>query len=200
MLRSIICLPLLFACEKDCPTQAPCPKVDPPVAIALADAASGAAPAGARLDQLKQFVRLGYGDEPQHGLEVRSLQFRTEAVSTKELQELVRLVPSYNAFNGPAIAKGLEALRGKVMYWEFGREASPVLYVYLPYWLKQQEINCPDERCSEGSWGEVANDRQLTSGELAALVTLLKTTFTTLQADEIDVDNISDHVYRIWWD
>lgn len=192
MLRAIALLPLLFACEKECPTQVPCPKVAEPVMVA--DAMGRAAPSSDRVEQLKQFVRLGYGDS--HDLEFRVLDFRTEEISTTDMQAILPLVPSYNAFDGNAIAKGIEPLRGQVMGWQFGREGSPAIYVHLPYWLKQQEGNCtPTEGCKD-----LPNDRRLTDAEFKALVAQVKSTFTALHADEIGVDTISDHIYRIWWD
>ncbi len=175
---------------------APCPKEATPVAAATVDAA--AANAGdARFEQLRQFVRLGYGD--LHDLEVRSLDFQTEEVSTAELQELVKLVPDYNAFNGAAIAKGLEELRGEIMHFSFGREGSPVIYVDLAYWLGQQEKACPGQRCADG-WGKPKDDRRLTAAEHAAIVARVKAVFTRLHADEIDVQEQDDHRIRVWWD
>ena len=75
--------------------------------------------------------------------------------------------------------------------------AGEIIYVELPYWLKQQEKNCPDQRCGEGAWGEVENDRRLTPDEHAALVARVKDVFTGVSADRVTV---SDHRVRVWWD
>ena len=191
---------LTAACyrEESVPATKPPPCAKEHVAVVTADAGAAVAVSGdARLDQLRQFVRFGYGD--LHDLEVRSLDFHTEELSTAELQELVKLVPDYNAFNGAAIAKGLDELRGEIMHFTFGREGSPVIYVDLAFWLGQQEKACPGQRCAEG-WGKPKDDRRLTAAEHAAIVTRVKSVFTRLHADEIDVDEQNDHRIRVWWD
>ncbi len=130
---------LSAACTQECPKlQPPDPCKDPVVAM-VADAAPTATSSPQR-DTL-EFVRLGYGDS--HDLHVRSLEFRTECLSTSLMQQALRLVPEYNAFEGPKIADGIEKLRGEIMCWQFGREGSPVIYMQLPYWLSQAEKACP---------------------------------------------------------
>ena len=50
-----------------------------------------------------------------------------------------RQVPTYNDFKGSSVAAAIRELHGKglIMNAEFGREASPVLYVEPPYWTGQ---------------------------------------------------------------
>ncbi len=150
-----------------------------------------------RRDQALAFVKLGYGDE--HG-GFGSLNFRTEALNTEVTKAAVMIVEQYNAFEGVKVAEALEQLRGDITYYEFGREASPVLYVHLPYWTSQQERSCPANHCREGSWGDDTGSRKLEPREHAALLQRARTAFQAAQADAIDPVMENDHVLRIWWD
>src|SRR4249919_470995 len=92
-----------------------------------------------RLEQLTQFIRLGYADVFDDEFEFRSLHFQTDELTTEEAQHALKMVKSYNAFNGPKTAKSIEEFKGRVSDWRFGREGDPVLYVRLPYTTNQAE-------------------------------------------------------------
>ncbi len=155
-------------------------------------------PPPTRREQALAFVKLGFGDEL--GGEFRSLDFRTEALSTDIARDAVQLVREYNAFAGVKVAAALEQLRGDIMYYEFGREASPVLHVHLPRWTHQQERSCPENHCREGEWGDREGARKLDAREHAALLRRVRAAFQAAQADEIGPVADDDHVLRIWWD
>lgn len=151
-----------------------------------------------RRDQALAFVELGYGDEL--GGEFHSLNFRTDALNTDIAKDAVQRIKQYNAFAGVSVAGALEQLRGDIMYYEFGREASPVLYVHLPHWTHQQERSCPANHCREGAWGADDDARKLDASEHAALLQRVRAAFQAAHADTIDPVMGNDHVLRIWWD
>ncbi|MBA3547126.1 MAG: hypothetical protein H0T76_11630 [Nannocystis sp.] len=191
-----------------CAKQSHCPVVElPPPAVTLPvepepvepePVEPGEEAPPTRRDHALAFVKLGYGDEPGGGF--HSLNFRTEALNTDVAQEAVMLVEQYNAFAGVKVAEALEQLRGDIMYYEFGREHSPVLYVHLPYWTSQQERSCPANHCREGAWGDADDSRKLEPREHAALLQRARTAFGAADADTIDPVMENDHVLRIWWD
>lgn len=147
-------------------------------------------PSGDASADLLEFVRLGYGD--LHDRDVRSLEFRTEELTTDQTIEVLGLVDSYNAFEGPKVAGAVESFRGRVAGWAFGREGSPALYVRLPYWTNQLEgPTLPREEAT-----------QISDEDHQRLVEELQATFTNqCHADEFDAMPYSrDHEFRIWWD
>jgi hypothetical protein len=162
------------------------------------EAVPAAAAPGTRRDQALAFVKLGYGDEL--GGEFRSLNFRTEALNFDVAKDAVTLVKQYNGFAGNKVAEALEQLRGDMMYYEFGREDSPVLYVHLAHWTSQQERACPEDHCRQGSWGDKDDARKLEAHEHAALVQRVHEAFRGAAADTIDPVLDNDHVLRVWWD
>ncbi len=147
-------------------------------------------PSGGASDDLLEFVRLGYGD--LHGRDVRSLEFRTEELTTDQTVAVLGLVDSYNAFEGAKVAGVVESFRGRVSGWAFGRDGSPALYVSLPYWTNQREDSTqPREEATRIS--DEAHQK---------LVEELRATFTgEVHADEFSPMPYSgDHKFRIWWD
>jgi hypothetical protein len=78
-----------------------------------------------------EFVSLGYGDLLRKRY-FRALHFRTDLLITQQAAAVVRLVRLHNAFQGEAVALAISRFSRRVRGWEFGRESSPVLYVYLP--------------------------------------------------------------------
>jgi hypothetical protein len=163
----------------------PSASVDPKV-IAKLTGQPDAAPA--RLEQTLELIRLVYGD--LHGKDTRSLHFRSERLSTDDMKQVLPLVDSYNGFVGTKVAAALEPLRGRIMYYEFGREGSPVIYVHLPYWTSQQEQSSVPREAA----------RKFDAAEHAALVEKVRTVFKNVAADEIGEADSSDHVIRVWWD
>ena len=89
------------------------------------------------LPAAEAFVRTGYGLEP--GKNFQATSFLTTRLRTVQAQSLVRIVKSYNDFEGEKVAEALGRFRGKVSAIEFGRSGSPVLFVELPYWTHQRE-------------------------------------------------------------
>ncbi len=186
---------LTSACTRECPKLQPCKD---PVVAPVADAA---APTTSSLyRETLDFVRLGYGDS--HDLYVRSLEFRTECLSTSLMQQALRLVPDYNAFAGAKVADGIEKLRGEIMCWQFGREGSPVIYMQIPYWQSQAEKACPALHDKENAppCPKSDDDRRLTEPEVADLTNRAKTLFQTLHAAEMGFDQIATTTLRVWWD
>lgn len=181
-----------------CAKESHCPVVElPPPTVAEPVKLEEPAPP-TRRDQALAFVKLGYGDE--NGGEFHSLNFRTEALNTDIAKEAIMLVKQYNAFEGMKVAEALEQLRGDIMYYEFGREDSPVLYVHLAYWTSQQERSCPANHCRQGAWGDKTDSRKFDASEHAALLQRVRTAFQAAHADAIDPVMENDHVLRIWWD
>lgn len=203
LLLALALVDLVGGCAKEshCPVvELPPPMVTEPVKpepVKLEPVKLEEAPP-TRRDHALAFVKLGYGDE--NGGEFHSLNFRTEALNTDIAKEAVMLIKQYNAFEGVKVAEALEQLRGDIMYYEFGREASPVLYVHLPYWTNQQERSCPANHCREGAWGDDPDSRKLEPREQAALLERARTAFRAAHADTIDPFMENEHVLRIWWD
>lgn len=136
----------------------------------------------------ERFVSLGYADIISRDAEFWSTQFRTDQLTTSEAQTLVRLVKSYNAFEGHKVSAAIEQFKGRVTAWEFGREGSPVLYVRLPYTTNQ----------IEGRRSYVVGDR-IPLEVHAALLEQMQTVFQSeLCASEYSLDE-RQHYARVWW-
>ena len=135
-----------------------------------------------------EFVSLGYGDLIRKRF-FRSLHFRTELLTTLQTQVVVRLVQSHNAFCGEQVAGALGKFCKRVRGWEFGRESSPVLYVYLPFTENQIE-----EQVSATIGPRIeANKHEQVLDELLS-------TFRELGAQELEVEPHRRHEVRFWWD
>jgi hypothetical protein len=135
-----------------------------------------------------EFVSLGYGDLIRKRF-FRSLYFRTELLTTAQTQAVVRLLQSHNAFSGEKVALAIGKFSKQVRGWEFGRESSPVLYVYLPFTENQIE-----EQVSATVGPRI--DPRKTEQVLAELLT----TFKALGAQELEVEPKRRHEVRFWWD
>jgi hypothetical protein len=118
----------------------------------------------------------------------RSLNFRTDLLTTRQTQSVVRLVKAHNAFTGEAVARALEAFRGRVRGFEFGRESSPVLYVLLPYTENQIE-----EQVSATIGPRVSAVTH------ENLLVELERTFKALGAEEVTIHEGHRHEVRAWW-
>jgi hypothetical protein len=134
-----------------------------------------------------EFVKLGYGDLVQ-GRFFRSLNFRTDLLTTRQTQAVLRLVKAHNAFSGETVATALEPFHKRVRGFEFGRESSPVLYVLLPYTENQVE-----EQVSAiiGPRISVATHEEL--------LVELERTFKALGAEEVTIHEGHRHEVRAWW-
>jgi hypothetical protein len=125
-------------------------------------------------------------------------QFRSEPLSSDDMKQALRLVGSYNAFEGDKVASALDRVQGEVSWYEFGREGSPVIYVHLPVWTNQQEKNCPDKRCDTSRSGPRETARRLEDDERELLVAKLRAVFSSVGASEIET--VESNVLRVWWD
>src|SRR4051812_47745311 len=89
------------------------------------------------------FTMLGYGED--FGLGMRCLDFKTEDMQVDEACEVVKVVKGYNNFNGEKVAAVIKKIATlwpsthQQVRFSFGRESSPVLYVYFPYWKSNAE-------------------------------------------------------------
>jgi len=142
---------------------------------------------GQELADAVEFVTLGYGDLLRDRM-FRSLHFRTDRLTTRQAQVVLRLIKSHNAFEGEKVAVAIDAFYRRVSWYEFGREASPVLYIELPY----------TENQIEGQTSHVVGARVVEDLH-EALLRELEQTFRALNADEFAVDE-RRHRVRIWWD
>ena len=159
----------------------PCWAVDtsrtPPKALVL--------PVEVDMDAARTFIRIGFGLDQSARFE--SDLMLTPEMRTVQVQALIRMVKSYNSFEGERVADALTAFRGQVSGIQFGREGSPVLYISLPYWTHQREevdLTGPHERIAEAA--------------TQALVERMRKVFVDqLEADEFSVEQ---HRVRVWWD
>lgn len=140
-----------------------------------------------RCDRLA-LVALAYGDrqKPPHGC--RLLHFRTEAVTDyQEFCELLSIIgSSYNAFNCSKVVNELRVVFPKLMSVEIGREASPVIYAYVPYW-RHQAIE----------WQGAGSGEPIPDKERKAVATAFLDAMRQADADELTDEG---HALRAWWD
>ncbi len=131
------------------------------------------------MKRLKQIFRFAYHDD-------LLLHFRCNRVDTDTAMELVDVIGGYNNFNPDLVKEAMKCFQGRVMRYEIGREYSPVIYIWLPYWTHQRE-NSP-----------------LTSGEYIPeddqerLKKEIMQTFGRAGPDE--VSEWVKNVLRFWWD
>ena len=99
---------------------------------------------------------------------------------------MIRIVKSYNDFDGEKVAAALGRFRGKVSAVEFGRSGSPLLYIELPHWTHQREETIPAGMGTRIS--EELNQQ---------LVEELRQTFVV----ELNARDFSENKrrVRIWW-
>jgi hypothetical protein len=137
----------------------------------------------------EQFVKLGFGPNILGQRGFHSTHFLTPRLSTTQAAQLVRVVTEYGKFKGPLVAEGIKRFTGRVSGVEFGRERSPVLYVYLPHWTHQKE----------GPIGKGAGTR-ISDAEHEKLVAELRRVFVDeLGAQEFGPDGPGSRKLRIWW-
>ena len=130
------------------------------------------------------FVRIGFGLES--GKHFQATSFMTTRLRTVQAQQLIRIVKSYNDFEGEKVAAALGRFRGKVSAVEFGRSGSPLLYIELPHWTHQREETIPAGMGTRIS--EELNQQ---------LVEELRQTFVV----ELNARDFSENKrrVRIWW-
>ncbi len=141
------------------------------------------------MDLAKQFVTIGFGPLVLGKMGFQSSQFLTPTLSTRQVSELVLLVPEYGHFKGAEVAKGIQGFAGRVSGVAFGREGSPVLYVHLPYWTHQRE-----------GPNTMGMGTKISDQDNEQLVRELRKVFVDeLAAEEFGPDTINERVIRIWW-
>jgi|SRR5581483_3507375 len=142
-----------------------------------------------RLESARSFVKLGYSDVLDDGAEFRSLEFLTDLMPTNEVQDLVVLIKSYNAFEGERVAQAMKRFGGRVRGWRFGRIGSPALEVELPFWTHQVEGVSPQ---TEGV--------RIPDADHESLLQELSELAHALDADVCETTDEWRHAVRIWWD
>jgi len=155
------------------------------------------------LEQKKMGVILAYGD----GLKVRNLNYVSSDIrSIDDAQEIVKLVPYYNDYDGNKVAKALGELNPKMIESiQFGRESSPVLYIKIPYWTNQ-------------AFDDKGEKREYTDEEKKQFIKEVYNTFKKagVTPDEFGMTDYGNHLagwyeklyeynkdidgIRLWWD
>jgi len=151
-----------------------------------------------RVHQLRavEFVRLGYHDASQN--------FTTPCRDLGEFHLMLLAAGGYNDFDPETVFRALAPLFDEFDSIEFGREASPVLYVHLPYWEHQKIKNRGKTEAETGS-------HRLTAQELDSLADSTMSTLRKAKADELGfIDFVGSGQYdtrrgdktriRAWWD
>jgi hypothetical protein len=143
-----------------------------------------------RIHVAQQFVRFGFGEHVDEGAAFFSAEFLTQELTTTEVQAVLSVVQTFNAFSGGRVGGGIERFRGRVTGWKFGRMGGPLLVVSLPYWTHQVE-----ENPAGGKVGSPVHD-----SAHQALVEELRALFLNeLDARGFGPRDDSDHVFGAWW-
>jgi hypothetical protein len=136
------------------------------------------------MNMAEEFVRIGFGLNANQRFHVT--EFLTPGLRTRQACQLIRMVKSYNQFDGEKVAAALAAFEGQVSAVEFGREGSPVMYVELPYWTHQREGVTP-----------LNTGIRISDEDTEKLVSAMRKAFVeTLGAEEFSADG---RRVRIWW-
>ena len=136
-----------------------------------------------------EFVRLGFGDLADDQFQFRSLNFLTDELTTKEAEIVIGELGEFNAFKGSSVANAITRFHGRVKCWVFGREGSPVLYAYIPFWTHQ----------IEGQDSLVRGERLADHSRKQLVADITKLFKHELGADDVTSDETQDQI-RIWWD
>lgn len=124
-----------------------------------------------------EFVTLGYHDV--------SLNFTVRLGRTESLADVLNAAGGYNNFDPDTVFIALADVLPKCMGVEFGREASPVLYLEVPYWSHQQ---MQDETHRQGS----VLDEEQRLAILAEAIDALR----EAKADTVAVEFLSDNEHQ----
>lgn len=131
-------------------------------------------------------VALAYGDRQNPPRACRLLDFRTEGiVSFDEFSSLLQIAGPYNRFVPGVVEEAIRPIFPRLMSVEIGREGSPVVYAYVPFWRHQKigHTDGPGERIPEE--------------ERKALATEFLEAMRRASADELSGN---EHRLRAWWD
>lgn len=132
-------------------------------------------------DRNVEFVRMGYAGA--------SLDFKVQVTDTDTFRRCMDAIGSYNRFSGHDAAEAIGRIFGQLMSVDVGREASVVLYLYVPFWTQQRIAqDGPNEPIPDWARQDLA-DRIRALGE-------------ELHADEIHDQDFDGKPYciRLWWD
>jgi hypothetical protein len=147
----------------------------------------GQATACPRCD-LYVLVALAYGDcqNPPRGC--RLLNFRTESITDYQVfcEALSIVGTSYNGFDCRRVIAELRPIFPKLMSVEIGREGSPLIYAYPPYWTHQAI-----------EWTGGDNGTRIPAEEREQLKKVFFEAMERANADEISDEG---YALRAWWD
>ncbi len=130
-----------------------------------------------------------------------SLHARTNPITDwKELCSTLRAVGGYNNFDPERVIDQLRPLFGDLSSVEVGREASPVLYVHLPYWTHQQITRTDGHECGMGERIDDADRRTLARGLFAAMRAAGADEISDERADAFGQVSEDPYRLRFWWD
>ncbi|MBT9160757.1 MAG: hypothetical protein DDT26_02053 [Dehalococcoidia bacterium] len=131
------------------------------------------------MEKVRQIFRLAYHD----GL---LLHFRSNTVNTATAMELVDIIGEYNGFDPDLVKEAMQCFQGQVSGYAIGREYSPAIYVWLPYWTHQRENSL------------LAFGEYIQEGDRERLKKEIMEAFVKLRPDE--ADEWAENVLRFWWD
>lgn len=117
-----------------------------------------------------KFIGIGYHDACINFL-VKFANYRFD-----QLEQAITNVGDYNEFNGATVVKTFAKIKHLVYQASFGREGSPVLYLYI-------------------NRGEFGNEPIGVQEVLDEFSNMRKS-----KPDEIDVDEYNPALVRLWWD
>lgn len=129
------------------------------------------------IDKTVEFVRLGYHD--------CSLNFTVRLGRTDSLADVLNAAGGYNRFDPETVFLALADVLPKLMGIEFGREASPVMYLEIPHWSHQQ---MQDETHRQGT----ALDREQRLAILDEAVAALR----AAEVDTVAIEYLSDNEHQ----
>jgi hypothetical protein len=127
-----------------------------------------------------EFIKLGYNDV--------STDFRVSLTSLRTIKKALKLVPNYNKFDGNNLSERIDEIKDCIMYLEFGREGSPVIYIHIPSWNHQ---------VIDSKKGE---QKKFSPEEISQMRSRVKLWLEAMGADEAEVDSYVDTKLRGWWD
>ena len=129
------------------------------------------------------FCKIGYNDA--------CINFRLQFshYDFDELRKCITQVTEYNNYRGSTVVKAFDAIRDQVYSASFGREGSPVLYLYI----HPQVYNEQTEQWTPRN-----------ANELSRIVEQIKKAFSRASVDEFmtmdEGHQDNPACVRLWWD